>query len=963
MRHALVVTLILAAVAAGAPAVAGTVAPALKAQLDLAQDGQLFSVIVHMRDQAPVQTLCADLTAGQATRRDRHERIVLALKEATASQDLLAAELQQARAAGDVVGFTRYWISNLIVVQATAEAVLRIADRADVDLVEPNFTASLIAPVAEDTPAGDGDELGSRGIGLAPGIAAVRAPLVWNELGIDGSGALIGSLDTGVAGNHPSLASRWRGLSAPAAECWLDVVGSGTTFPTDPNSHGTHTVGTMCGLAPDDTIGIAPGAQWIACNAINQGAGPAFDNDIIAAFQWFADPDGNPATVDDVPDVVQNSWGVHEGFSGYNDCDSRWWAVIDNCEAAGVVTVWSAGNEGPGAGSLRSPADRATNFYNAFSVGSTQHYAPYAISSFSSRGPSTCGGVVNPAYLIKPEVSAPGSDIYSAVPSGYGYKSGTSMAGPHVAGVVALMRAANPDLEVNAIKQILMDTAIDLGATGEDNTYGHGFLDAYAAVLAAMTGFGSLEGVVSNASFGGAPLAGARIDFDASAQFYVTGGDGRYSGMAAPGTHNLTCSLPGFAPGYATVEVTADNVTVQDFSLVDIAGPAITNVAQPVFTTDTTGPYVITADVSDPSTVVSVDLIVNVGNGLPVIYEMANVGGATYSAAIPGMPVNSSLEYTVTASDGAGLTSDSGPFTLLVGTSFYFTDAENPGDPGWQLGVSGDTATTGVWVRADPVGTFYNGVNIQPEDDHTPAPGVACYVTGNGAVGGAAGDNDVDNGCTTLMTPVFDLSGFDRAFVSYWRWYGEGGNSVDDDFVVQATNNGGTTWVEVERVVNNANWWQYVAVELGSLGGGTFALTDQVRLRFLACDVNVQGLVEAAIDDFGIATFTGTVTAVEDGVPGVAGAVTLLHQNHPNPFNPSTTIAFALPAAGQVDLAVFTVDGRRVATLINERLAAGHHSATWDGRDEAGRRLASGAYFYRLRAGDGVLVRRMVMVK
>ena len=125
------------------------------------------------------------------------------------------------------------------------------------------------------------------------------------------------------------------------------MLGGGSSFPTDTHSHGTHTTGTMTGVAYDDTIGVAWEAEWIACNAIDQGASPGFDNDIIEAFQWFADPDGDPGTVDDMPDVVQNSWGINEGFPGdYTDCDTRWWSAIDNCEAAGVVTVWSAGNEG-----------------------------------------------------------------------------------------------------------------------------------------------------------------------------------------------------------------------------------------------------------------------------------------------------------------------------------------------------------------------------------------------------------------------------------------------------------------------------------------------------------------------------------------------------------------------------------------------------------------------------------------
>jgi bacillopeptidase F len=304
---------------------------------------------------------------------------------------------------------------------------------------------------------------------------------------VNGAGTIVAVLDTGVDGNHPALHDRWRGNNGhPWQECWHDVLGTGTEFPTDPMSHGTHVMGTLTGLgvATLDSIGVAWGAEWIAANAINQGVGPGFDLDVIDCLQWFADPDGNPETVDDVPDVVQNSWGVNEQL-GYGDCDMRWWAAIDNCEAAGVVMTWSVGGDGPSAGTVRSPADRATTATNCFSIGAvdaSNFEFPYPLASFSSRGPSGCN--VAAPLRFKPEVVAPGVEIYSSVPGG-GYQvwSGTAMAGPHVAGVVALMRSAEPDLDVDTIKEILMLTARDEGPAGEDNAYGWGVIDAYEAVV------------------------------------------------------------------------------------------------------------------------------------------------------------------------------------------------------------------------------------------------------------------------------------------------------------------------------------------------------------------------------------------------------------------------------------------------------------------------------------------------
>ena len=251
----------------------------------------------------------------------------------------------------------------------------------------------------------------------------------------------------------------------------MDVVQQ-TDFPNDDPSggHGTHTMGTMCGnsTVSDDTIGVAPGANWIAANGINQSATvTGFVNDVLAAFQWMADPDSNEATIDDVPDVVQNSWGVNGDFPGFADCFDDWNNAIINCEAAGVVVVFSAGNEGPNAETIRSPATYEIDSVTVFAVGAvnadSDTIPPYDIAEFSSRGPSSC----SPGIAIKPEVCAPGVEVYSSIPglvsqpNRYTRLNGTSMAGPHVSGIVALMREANPNAEVREIKSVLMRTAMD----------------------------------------------------------------------------------------------------------------------------------------------------------------------------------------------------------------------------------------------------------------------------------------------------------------------------------------------------------------------------------------------------------------------------------------------------------------------------------------------------------------------
>ncbi len=279
-------------------------------------------------------------------------------------------------------------------------------------------------------------------------------------------------------------------------------------------------------------------------------------------------------------------------------------------------------------------------------------------------------------------------------------------------------------------------------------------------------------------------------------------------------------------------------------------------------------------------------------------------------------------------------------------------------DRGWTAGAVGDNATAGLWTRADPVGTEYNSVMVQPEDDHTAAPGAMCWVTGNGTPGGTAGAADVDGGKTTLLSPVFELDGALNATVSYWRWYtNNAGNNPDEDWWEVSVTSNGTDWVTLEYTQESDPSWQPFSFELS----GRVALNDQVQLRFVASDAGSGSLVEAAVDDFLLDAGFGVSTAVEDDL-SLPAALTLAG-NHPNPFNPATTIEFAVPQTGEVELAVFDVAGRRVATLVRGVVTAGHHEVTWQGRDDRGGQVASGVYFCRLADGQNLQTRKMLLVK
>ncbi len=881
-----------------------------------------------------------------------------------------------------------YWIANLIAVEARPEVIAEIAARPEVAWVEPAFRARLIEPVERPAAASKAAARAPSGQWFAPppGIVAIRAPEVWSRLGLTGSGRLVANVDTGVDVDHPALRDRWRGarLDVDPRAAWFDPADTSGRVPFDPNSHGTHVLGTITGRGPSpaDTIGVAWGAEWIASNAIQADSMPGGGDPIIAAFEWLADPDGNPETVEDVPDVVQNSWGIGRDEPGYEPCLSQWWSVVDNCEAAGVVVTWSAGNDGPGNGTIIVPADRAATATRNFSIGAVRASGasfPYQVAPFSSRGPSLC--TQEQPLILKPEVVAPGVDVYSCVPGG-GYQggwSGTSMAGPHVAGIVALLREANPDLDPDQIKTILMETARDLGRPGEDNESGWGFVDAYAAVLRALNDYGRIEGLVRNGSVGGTPVPGAAVVLPESGGRFAGTQDGRYAGAAPEGEWMAVAQADGFAPESSRVTVVPRQVARLDFLLRDVAGPSIRPLLTPESTVDTAGPHLLRFWLHDPSGIDSVFVRYRIEGedwrraaaGLrddlpagkeraaqaraaePVMAASVNPDGA-YEAGIPGAPAGTRIEWYAQAWDGAGLASvwPSGgaadPAVLHVRRRIASFDFEPPGAAEWTAGAPGDDATAGFWVAADPNGTSENGVARQPESDHSPDGGTNCFVTGNAEPGSSAGANDVDGGCTTLLSPVFDLEREREVFVSWWYWLGKGGASTDDTLAVDISADGGSTWRRFARHAGADTVWQPAVHRIRDEA----ALTSQVRFRFVACDRGFPGVMEAGLDDFAL-----EAQQPPRPLPPPPPSIARLLPVAPNPSRGECRIRFELPVSGAVRITVFDVLGRRVRVLRETTMPAGRHVVAWDGRNAAGLAAPSGLYFCRLE-GPGISARR-----
>jgi hypothetical protein len=354
----------------------------------------------------------------------------------------------------------------------------------------------------------------------------------------------------------------------------------------------------------------------------------------------------------------------------------------------------------------------------------------------------------------------------------------------------------------------------------------------------------------------------------------------------------------------------------------------------------------------DPS---SVKLWVRVSGGSFDEIPMAPTGSPDeYEAEIPASPRNARVEYYIEAADSASHV-DWSPTNAPVALHrydvvFHYDPCESLG--GWTIGDPTDNAIAGIWIHAEPVGN-----ETRPEYDATPGDGEYCFVTGN--------TGNVNNGKTTLFSPVYDLFGKQGVVVRYARWFSNDFEAVgplvgrDDYWKVDVSNDAGGSWVSVEDTNEGTESWVEIEVAVDSL----FAFPDQVQFRFTAQDTGSATRLHAAVDEMRILVTSDISTSVAAGETGGAPLVFALGENRPNPFNPHTTFSYTIPAKARVSLDVFTVSGRLVRSLVDAVQEPGVHQAAWDGTDRSGRPVASGLYFCRLKSGDAAETRRIMLLR
>lgn len=464
---------------------------------------ETFRVIIEMTEQYNDPNL--ERGTAMMTRAQRREYVVNELKRfSEQSQAEVVRYLGQQSTRGQVNVLHRFWIFNGVCCEATAESIGELSMRRDVRFVALDKEMHLIEPIEEIGDRSDPPE------GVQWHVSKVRADEVWNSLGITGAGVLVAIIDTGVNYDHVDILNNmWNGGSQYPHHGW-DFYNNDND-PKDDNGHGSHVAGIVAGNEVLYKIGIAPGATVMSLKTMGSD-GSGYGESVQCQAIEFA--------LDHGADVISMSLGT-KGAGGI----ALYRTTFVNVMNAGVVASASAGNNA-------YPSDTLYKYLPPFNVGAPGNCPPpwhnpdqilqggasavICVGNTtdedlrwrsSSMGPVTWASGqyigddfndypynLTPPYslngLIRPDVSAPGTNIWSLVHNSnelFCTKTGTSMSTPCVAGVIALMLEANPNLTPAKIDEILETTAVPCeNQTKKNNYYGAGRVDAFAAVSASI---------------------------------------------------------------------------------------------------------------------------------------------------------------------------------------------------------------------------------------------------------------------------------------------------------------------------------------------------------------------------------------------------------------------------------------------------------------------------------------------
>lgn len=762
------------------------------------------------------------------------------------------------------LSYESFWITNRIFVKDSNRTVLASLQQ----------LPGVVAIRAPKTFFIDEPEVSyNEPMAIEANIEHVNAPDVW-DLGYTGVGYTVANIDTGVRLTHQAVVNQYRGNNGGTFTHdynWRDPYNNHVT-PADDNGHGTHTMGTMVGNdGGANQIGMAPGAEWMACRGCNTSS--CTDTALLTCAEFIAAPtrvDGTEPDPDLRPDVVNNSWG---------DCgqsyDNWYQGVVNAWHAAGVYPVFSNGNAGncgynspPGLNTVGNPA----RYGNVTGVGSTgRSNGTYA--THSNWGPTDNPDTVNPTDSfanLKPQVLAPGVSIRSSVNTGdsaYASYTGTSMSAPHVVGLLALMYQAAPCLvgDYAATETIIESTAVDmvyndgspLTPTDFPNfATGWGEIDALAAVqyAAGACGTSVLTGTVVSDS--NQPVANAKITITGTSapnnRTVYTNASGVYSANVSADTYSITASAYGFLPETVDGITVEDEETVtQDFILEELPNAVVYGVVYDDGVPEgASHGYPLYAKVTFSMTGFSETVYTDPFTGE---YEITVYNNQDYNVLVEAMlPGYGTIQTVVNAGVEDLYEQD---FYLNINVAGCSAPGYAPNYDvyfDWESGPQGFTSggTNSSWAH----GEFTSG----PGAAHSGTYGIATNPAGTYNISEQS----------WMASQDIDLTAFVQAgdipVIEFWQWvWTESATYTWDQISVQVSKNGGTTWTTVYGPTQRQDTaWNKVTLVLDQS-----YVVNNFRIRFYFKSDSSVVKDGWYVDDLGIAAFTPppmTVAYTED---------------------------------------------------------------------------------------------------
>ena len=977
------------------------------------KDGGLVPVLMIYDNPQDVSDLAPELDGLSPSQ--RRARVIEALKRRNlASQQGAMQILDDPAHRNEISHVTQLYFAGAIAFRANGNVIQTLGGLPDQATLFLDKSYDLTSDTVQGT-VGEPDKA-SR-VDIVWSVTYINADRVWNELGFTGEGIVVGHIDSGIDLDHPDLAGRlWVNVDEIPGNGidddnngFIDDVngwdfGDNDNIPNDDSAspgHGTHTAGTVAGDGTGGTkTGVAPGAKLMACKAFDS-AGSGTVGMVWAAEQYC---------VENGARVMTMSLGVKGELSASLMRSER--VNMNNIRDAGVTMFNSAGNEhfefSPPIEcglTARVPAPwnplptTPSNLSGVVAVGGTG-YQNNTLYSASSRGPVKWDNVdpfndwpyAPGPGLTKPDLAAPGVQVNSTTLGG-GYSgdtwSGTSMACPHVAGLAALMLSKNPSLSPAGLDSIMELNALDLGVAGKDNSFGSGRIDAYDIVMATPT----------------APAADIVLSGNLPDPF----GDG----ILDPGEVSAYAfELKNVSPVFDAQGVTATLAVVPN-SYVTVSDGTATfpNIPMNGGVSDNTGdPFSLTVAAGAPQGYAfTMMLTVNSGTYFERTFEIPwyvglpdwrthNVGNVYLTVTDQG--IIGYMDQNGTTGDGMGyLDGGSG---LFIGSFWAGTDvnyicnrdfsgngtetyewevSENPNGRVADLGTAGSDQTFKAIFsdngHASPkplvveqtsfafsglgenefVILEYKMINEGSSNLTTLFNGVFCdFDIGDSAAN--MGETDPSRNLTYMYAaggPYFGIA-----------LIGPGGTALNLTMInnpvyvyPNAAIDDGIKSRHLRGLLSTPSAptpddWSALTSSVVSLDAGGGSAVKAYALVYGNTLQELLDNVDAANDAYNPAS------PVSDSSPI---KLFRLAQNHPNPFNPSTSIEFAVAHEGHVELGVYDLSGRLIRTLVSETRRSGSHTVTWDGRNDSGGAVPSGMYFYKYSSGGESTSRKMTLVK